>query len=284
VTRLSERAVIAGVGLLGGSFALAARAAGLVGELVGLGRSRENLETALERGIVDRISQDPAEAARGADLVLLAVPVASLAAVARQMAPSLAAGALVTDVGSVKTRVVRECTAAVSSGAHFVGAHPIAGTEDSGAAAARADLFHGALCILTPRPETDAGALARVEALWRGVGCRTERMSPERHDEVLAWVSHVPHLLAFALMRSAPADTHAYAGPSFRDLTRVAASPVEVWRDIVDYNATPIVAGLDRVLATLGGLRAAIESGDRGAVSAVFAAARAARRALGEKK
>jgi prephenate dehydrogenase len=284
VTRLSERAVIAGVGLLGGSFALAARRAGLVGELVGLGRSRENLEVALARGIVDRISQDPVEAARGADLALLAVPVASLASVARQLAPALRPGAVVTDVGSVKSRVVDECAAALPAGIHFVGAHPIAGTEDSGAASAQVDLFRDTLCIVTPRGDTDAAALERVEALWRGVGCRVERMSPARHDEMLAWSSHVPHMLAFALMHSAPPETHAFAGPSFRDVTRVAASPPEMWRDIAAYNADAIGAGLDAVLATLRRLREAIARGDTKETSSLFTAARAARRALGEKK
>jgi prephenate dehydrogenase len=284
VTRPFERVVIAGVGLIGGSLALAARRAGLVGEIVGFGRTRENLDIALTRGLVDRVSQDPLEAARGADLLVLAVPVAATAKVAQSMAGVLAPGAVVTDAGSVKARVVREVSSVLPAGVRFVGAHPIAGTEDSGAAAARHDLYDGCRCILTPTGETDADALERVEALWRGVGAQVERMSPERHDEILAWVSHVPHMLAYALMATAPADTHSYAGPSFRDVTRVAASPVEMWRDILLYNDEALGRSLDGVLATLQSLRAAIRRGDAEAASQIFARARSARRALEGRK
>lgn len=280
MTRLFERAVVAGVGLIGGSFALAAKRAGLVGEIVGLGRSRQNLEVALERGLVDRVSQDPAEAARGADFALLAVPVASIASTAAAIAPHLAPGAVVSDAGSVKGRVVREATAALPAGLRFVGAHPIAGTENSGAAAAREDLFRGSRCIVTPLAGSDADAVAKVEALWRGVGAEVERMSPERHDEILAWVSHVPHMLAFALMHASPAEVRDYAGPSFRGITRVAASPVEMWRDIVLYNRDAIGAGLDAVAAQLADLREAVRRGDGEAAARIFAAARAARRQM----
>lgn len=280
MSRSFERLVVAGVGLIGGSLALAARRAGLVGEVVGLGRSRENLEVALARGLVDRVSQDAAEAARGADLVLLAVPVAAMAGVARAMAPALAPGAIVTDAGSVKARVVREVTAALPAGVPFVGAHPIAGTEDSGAAAAREDLFRGARCLLTPTAATDPAALERVEALWRGVGARVERMDPERHDEILAWVSHLPHLLAFSLMGAAPAAARPYAGSSFRDATRVAASPVDMWRDIALYNAAALAAALDGFLEELGKLGDAVRRGDTEALVALLGAARAARRGL----
>jgi len=280
VTRLFERAVVAGVGLIGGSLALAARRAGLIGEVVGFGRTRENLDVALKRGLVDRVSQDPAEAAQGADFALLAVPVGALAPVARALAPSLAPAAVVSDVGSVKTQVVREVSAALPAGLRFVGAHPIAGTEDSGAVAADGNLFRGTRCIVTPVAGTDAGALDKVEALWRGVGAQVERLSPERHDEVFAWVSHVPHMIAYALMHAAPADTHPYAGPSFRDVTRVAGSGVEMWRDIVAANAAPIGAGLDAVMERLASLREAIRRGDRDAAATIFRAAREARRRL----
>lgn len=282
MTRRFERVVIAGVGLIGGSLALAAKRAGLFGEVVGLGRTRANLELARERGAVDRFSQDPAEAARGADLAILAAPVASLAEVARAIGGVLAPGAVVSDVGSVKARVVEEVSAALPAGVRFVGAHPIAGTEESGAGAAREDLYHGARCIVTPVAETDPDALARIEALWQGVGARVERMAPDRHDEILAWVSHVPHMLAFALMDAAPRDTHPYAGPSFRGITRVAASPVEMWRDIVAYNADAIAGGLDALLEELGRLRDAIGRGDADAVTEILSRARAARRRLDE--
>lgn len=270
--------------MIGGSFAVAAKRAGLIGEVVGFGRSRENLEVAMTRGLVDRVSQDPLEAARGADLLLLAVPVAASAGVAASMAGALAPGAIVTDAGSVKARVVREVSAVLPSGMHFVGAHPIAGTAESGAGAAQHDLYEGSRCIVTPTAASDESAVAKVEALWRGVGARVERLSPERHDEVLAWVSHVPHLLAYSLMATAPADAVGYAGPSFRDVTRVAASPVDMWRDILLYNDAALGASLDAVLATLHALREAIARGDAETASAILARGREARRAFEGRK
>ncbi len=272
--------LLAGVGLIGGSLALAARRAGLVGEVIGLGRTRQNLEVALERGIIDGAADDRSSAARGADLVVLAVPVAATARLAAELRPSIGANAVVTDVGSVKARVVREVTAALEGTGHFVGAHPIAGTADSGAAAAQENLFRGARCILTPTEDTDGEALAQVRGLWEGVGALVEELRPERHDQVLAWVSHAPHYLAYALMGAAPVEVHAYAGPSFRDLTRVAGSAAEMWRDISLYNAAAIEEVLESVLARLEDLREALRLGDAEALTRLFDEARRARRAL----
>ncbi|MFM7140856.1 MAG: prephenate dehydrogenase, partial [Alphaproteobacteria bacterium] len=179
-----ERLGIAGVGLIGGSFALAARRAGLVREVVGFGRTRANLDVALERGIVDRAGTEPSTLS-GADVVLLATPVRLLVPTAEAIAPHLPRGAILTDAGSVKAPVVR-AAASLPSAIRFVGAHPIAGTEDSGAAAADADLFRGARCVLTPVSTTDRDALARVRMLWEAVGMEVVEMSPEEHDAVLA--------------------------------------------------------------------------------------------------
>lgn len=277
--RLFEHVTIAGVGLIGGSLALAARAAGLVGEVVGLGRGAANLETARRRGIVDRYSHDPLEAARDADLLLLAVPVGELAAVARACAPALRAGAVISDVGSVKASVVRDVEALLPAGLAFVGAHPIAGTEASGAAAADADLFRGGRCILTPGAGSTPEAKAKIRALWEGVGMRVDEMDAARHDAVLAWVSHLPHAIAFSFIDALAAVDPSYAGfagPSFRSLTRVAASSPEMWRDIFLANSEQVDAAVSRLLTVLEALRRAVAARDAPAVLALLQRARAA--------
>jgi prephenate dehydrogenase len=281
VPRLFERVTIAGVGLIGGSLALAARAAGLIGAVTGLGRSAANLRTAQQRGIIDRYSHDPLDAARDADLLLLAVPVRAMAAVAHACAPALRPGAVVSDVGSVKASVVREVEATLPAGVSFVGAHPIAGTEESGAAAARADLVQGSRCILTPGHTSDAAARAKLRALWEGVGMQVSEMDAARHDEVLAWVSHLPHALAFSAVNAlldVDGAVAEFAGPSFRDLTRVAASSVEMWRDILVANADQVDAAIAHFIAVLEQLRSAIAQRDEAQVSALLARAHAARR------
>ena len=285
-----RRIAIVGVGLIGGSLALALRRAGLVREVVGIGRTQQNLDVALARGIVDRAGTDAALAA-DCELVVLATPGALLAPSAAAVAPHLAPGTIVTDAGSVKAGVVRDCTAALAGRARFVGAHPIAGTESSGAAAAEADLFRGARCVLTPVADTDPDALARVRALWEAVGMDVVEMAPEAHDELLALTSHVPHLLAFALTGAAAAfrdarggapDPFAFAGPSFRDATRVAASSPEMWRDILLANAGAVRAALRDVRGRLDALDAAIAAGDAAGIVALVGAARAAKRAAAE--
>jgi len=285
--RLAERLTIAGVGLIGGSLALAARAAGLVGEVVGFGRTAANLETARARGIVDRVATTPAEAAAGADVVVLAVPVRACVAVAEAFRPHAKAGAVLTDVGSVKAELVAALEPAWAAVGPFVGGHPIAGSEASGAAAARADLFRGTRCILTPGPATDAAALARVRALWEGVGARVETMAPATHDAILARVSHLPHLLAYALAAAVGEATVdgvrvlPYAGSGFRDTTRIAGSPAELWRDIALANAGALAAALAEFRTVLDRLARLVETGDAAALGAALEAARDLRRRLG---
>ncbi len=279
--RLFERVAIAGVGLIGGSLALAARRAGLFGEVVGLARRAETLAEAQRRGLVDRATSNPADAARGADLLVLAVPVRAIAGVARECVPALAAGAVITDAGSVKGMVVRELEAVAATGQHVVGAHPIAGTEDTGPAAATADLFRDQLCILTPTARTNATAANRIQALWEGVGMRVTRMTPERHDEVLAAVSHLPHVIAFALMNAIAAaggDLPHYSGGSLRDATRVAASSVDMWRDILLANREALDRALTGFTAEVDRVRDAIRRGDEAALTELLARARSARR------
>lgn len=277
---LFERAAIVGVGLIGGSLALAARATGLIGEAVGLGRSEANLATALARGIVDRVARDAAGLGR-VDLVVLAVPVRSTATVAATLLPHLSAGTVITDVGSVKGEVVETMEALLPADRPFVGSHPIAGSERAGAAAATPELFRGARCILTPTPRTDGAALGRVRALWEGVGARVEEMTPAAHDRALAWTSHVVHALAYALVRALDAADPtllARGGPSLREATRIAASPAELWRDIFLANAPALCGAIDQVTGELGRLRDAIAAGDAAALESLLAAAVAAKR------
>jgi prephenate dehydrogenase len=275
-----ERAAIVGVGLIGGSLALAARAAGLVGEVIGLGRSAPNMAAARARGIIDDAVADPA-ALGPVDLVVLAVPVRSTAAAAQAVLPALRAGTIVTDVGSVKGAVVDALEALLPATAPFVGGHPIAGGERAGAVAARADLFRGARCILTPTARTDRTALARIRALWEAVGAVVEEMTPAAHDRALAWTSHAVHALAYALVRAidtADPGLLGRAGPSLRDVTRVAASPAELWRDIFLTNAPAVETALAAIGGELARIRAAIAAGDAATLEALLAAAVAAKR------
>lgn len=275
---LFERVTVAGVGLIGGSFALAARRAGLIRHVVGLGRQEANLRLALERGIIDEYQREPVAAVRDSDLVFLAAPVRALAPLARACAPGLKRGAVVTDAGSVKACVVREIDACLPEGVAFVGAHPIAGSEQAGAAHAEADLFRGHPCVITPSGRTDARAMARVRALWEGVGMVVSAMDPQRHDEILARVSHVPHVLAYALANAvAEADPEAvaYAGGGFRDTTRIAASPAEVWEDIFVANRDAVRRALGEVVRACEAFDRALAGGAEGELRALIERARA---------
>lgn len=276
---LFEKAAIAGVGLIGGSLALAARRAGLIGEVVGFGRTEGNLRIARDRGIIDRYSLEAGEAARDADLLFLAVPVRAMAGVAAACAPVLRSGAIVTDAGSVKLSVLREVEAALPHGVPFVAAHPIAGGEQAGAIAAAEDLFRENLCVVTPGSTATPEAISKIRRLWEGVGMRVVEMDAEKHDAILARVSHLPHVVAFALidaLRGHDEDVAQLAGASFRDLTRVAASPVEVWADIFATNRVPLAAALGELMAALEEFRAAINRGDGAALRALIERARSA--------
>jgi prephenate dehydrogenase len=286
VTKLFDRMVIAGVGLIGGSLGLAARARGLVGESVGYGRGEENLRIAEQRGAVDRYSLTPAEAARDADLIVLAVPVRSLAAVAMDLLPHARPGVVVIDVGSVKASVVAALDAVVRPPSHFVGCHPVAGTEHSGAANALRDLFEGQLCILTPTPVTDRTALGRARALWEGLGMRVETMQAADHDRLLGLVSHLPHVVAYALInaiesaRVAGRDPLAYSGGGLRDTTRIASSHAGMWRDIFLDNRGEVLRTIDEFRDELDRLRDSIEREDAASLEAALTRSRLARTRL----
>jgi prephenate dehydrogenase len=282
VAILFERVAIVGVGLIGGSLALAARAAGLIGHVTGVGRGAANLATARERGIVDR-TIDRVEDIGPVDLVVLATPVRSIPTLAGRLAPHLSPGTVVSDVGSVKGTVVEALERLLPPSCPFVGAHPIAGSERSGAAVADADLFRAATCVLTPTAATDATALQKIDALWQGVGARVLRMSPPEHDRALAWTSHVVHALAYCLIHAidtSDAAAFSCAGPSLRDSTRVAASDPALWLDIFLANRAAVVEAMETLTSELDRLKEAISTGDSEAITNLLEAARRARERL----
>jgi prephenate dehydrogenase len=276
MTALFQRMAVLGLGLLGGSLAVAARRSGVALRTVGAGRRRAPLEQALRDGLVDEIA-DPAAAVKGADLVVLACPVGAMESLLRAVAPELAPGAIVTDVGSVKGSLADRLPALVPDGVHYVGSHPMAGSHLKGAAHARADLFHGASCAVTPVSSTDADAVARIVGLWEAVGARVVRRAPEEHDAEVAWTSHAPHVLAFAFalaLERAPRGAGQLAGGGFRDFTRIARSDAELWGDILSANRKALAGPLQECAKALSRLSEAVEAGDTDAIERLLSAAR----------
>lgn len=285
-----SKLVVVGAGLIGGSFALALKRAGVVREVVGLGRSEASLQQAVQLGVIDRASTDWAEALADASLVMLAMPVGQMTAVMQRIAPLLGAQTVVTDAGSTKADVVSAAFANLGAAmANFVPGHPVAGAEKSGASAARADLYEQRCVVLTPLPQTHEAAVQCVRTAWQVCGARVFDMSPDQHDRVLAGVSHLPHLLSFALVHELAQrpDAQQYfdlAAGGFRDFTRIAASHPEMWRDIVLANRSALLAELDCYEADLRTLRALIEQGDGDALHAYFERSRTARLAWAEQQ
>jgi prephenate dehydrogenase len=271
---------VIGVGLIGGSFALALKQAKKVSKVVGVGRNAANLKLALERGVIDTIAPDPATAARDADLVLVAAPVAQFPAIFAALAESKA---LITDGGSTKRDVIAAARKALGKRiARFVPAHPIAGAEKSGAAAAKAELFQDRRVVLTPLKENARASVAAVEAAWSACGAKVSRMDAEEHDAVLAAVSHLPHVLAYALVhdvakRNNSAQLFSFAAGGFRDFTRIASSHPEMWRDICLANRDRLLQELKLYANELGSIRRLLDKGDGAGLEKLFAAAREAR-------
>lgn len=280
MTTMIDRLAIIGVGLIGGSLARALREAGAVRSVVGIGRSRANLEEALSLGICDEITQDVLEGVKGADMVFISVPVCAIPAVVAEIAPFLSPGCIVTDGGSVKTAIVRECEALMPPGCHFVGGHPIAGTEHSGAAASFAALYRGKRCILTPTERTNPAALEAVASLWRLTGADVCSMEPGHHDRIFAEISHLPHMAAYALVHAVgTADVEgenvlSYTAGGFRDFTRIASSDPVMWRDIALMNRDAMLASIDGFSASLAELRRRIESRDQAGLTEFFTIAK----------
>lgn len=273
-----ERLAVLGLGLLGGSVAWAARERGLARDVVGCGRREAPLRDALARGLVDRIATDPAAAVAGADLVVLATPVGSMAGVLQAAAPGLRRDALVTDVGSVKSLLAETLPGLVPPGVTFIGSHPMAGSHEKGPENARADLFEGATCVVTPAAGDPEATVARVEAFWTALGARVVRRDPTTHDIEVAWMSHVPHAVAFAFARAlgdAPPSAGEVAGTGFRDFTRIARSEPELWAEILVANRKAVEGPLARVAERLTSLAQALESGDVDTMDRWIAEARA---------
>jgi prephenate dehydrogenase len=277
--------VVCGVGLIGGSFALAIKSAlaGRQPQIVGMGRTRAPLEEALRRGVIDSLETDWAAALKGADLVLLGMPVGQMEGVMRAMLPHLEPQTLVTDGGSTKSDVVAIARAVFGERlGQFIPGHPIAGAEKSGVAAAKADLYAGKRVVLTPLPENSFEAIKAVRSVWEICGAKVSELAPTEHDRVFAAVSHLPHLLAFALVHDLAARDNAdqlfgFAASGFRDFTRIASSHPEMWRDICLANRQALLKELDAYMVELLRTRVLLASADSAGLECMFAAARARR-------
>ena len=267
MTWMFEKVVMAGVGLICGSLALDMRRRKLAKEIIGYGRGEENLRVARRKGILDSYFLSPEKFPADVDLLVMGTPVEAIAPLTKAFAPNLEAGAIITDVGSVKGGIVRAMEKVVPKGVLFVGAHPIAGSEQWGAQAARHDLFVHHRCILTPVKKTDRKALAKVRALWDAVGAEVEEMSPEVHDHVLGVISHLPHVLVYALVNALEhrppkgVDLKKYCAGGFKDFTRIASSRPELWRDICLMNSKALSRSLANYIKDLQRLNGWIRNG-----------------------
>ena len=282
-----NRVALIGIGLIGSSISHALRRGGLAREIVGHARSEATRATALKLGLVARAFATAREAAADADLVILCSPVGVYGAIAQEIAPHLAKGAIVTDVGSVKAAVVRDVAPHLPEGVHFVPGHPIAGTEYSGPESGFATLFDNRWCVLTPPPGTDDTATAKLKTLWEAMGSNVEIMTPEHHDMVLAITSHVPHLIAFNIVNTAAhlgrvtdSEVIKFSAGGFRDFTRIAASDPTMWRDVFLNNSEAVIEMLGRFTEDLLHLQRAIRYGDGETLFRQFEEARGIRKGV----
>jgi len=272
---------IVGVGLIGGSIGLAAKKRGLAGRVRGLGRSEVSLDKALARGQIDDKHLEPQDALRDADFVVVCTPVDQIAGQVVRFAALCKPGAILTDAGSTKATIVADVQRALPGHVHFVGSHPLAGSEKRGPEAAEPELFQNRWTVVTPTPQTDAAALAQVERFWEALGSRVKRLAPDEHDRALALTSHVPHLVAAALAAALPADLHDLAATGFRDTTRIAAGDPGLWTAIFEHNRDAVLAALDKVEGRLVAFRQALVERDRNTLEQLLAQAKKVRDALG---
>ena len=274
-----RRMVVVGVGLIGGSLALDVRRRGLVEEIIGVGRSEKNLQFAQRQGMIDGYVAKETDVPEDTDLLMMATPVQTTVALTKGFLPALRQGCIVSDVGSVKAEIVHGMEKLLPSDIPFVAGHPIAGGEQWGARAAKADLFAGHRCILTPTKRTDAAALRKIALLWRKVGAKVEMMDPETHDRVLGIISHLPHVLVYALVntlaetRVRGIDLKAYCAGGFKDFTRIASSRPELWRDICLLNRRALGESLGDYIQSLEQLKRWIEDGEGALLEKEFARA-----------
>ena len=280
-----EKVTILGVGLMGASFALALKQFGLSNEVVGCGRTIENLRRAKEKKIIDSFESDPAEACRDADLIVFAMPVGFFIDTAKKIGPALKKGAIVTDVGSVKGNLVREMELLMPGGVFFVGGHPIAGSDRSGIDPASAEIFRNAKCIITLTDKTDKNAFEKVAAVWEAFGSTVKLMDPHEHDRVYAAVSHLPHLLAYEIVNTV-ADIDAsylsFCGSGFLDTTRIASSPPEVWSDICLLNSNNLIEYLELLKRNLDRVSQYLRAYDSESLEKDFQRARTLREGIGQ--
>jgi len=284
---LFNRLALIGFGLIGGSIARAAKTQNLAAEIVVTDQSEKVRDRVVELNVVDRVVPTSAEAVKGADLVIICVPVGACGEVAKEIGPHLAAGAIVSDVGSVKTAIVRDVRPHLPANVHFVPAHPVAGTEHSGPDSGFAELFINRWCILTPPPGTGPQAVEKLKAFWSAIGARVEVMTPEHHDLVLAITSHLPHLIAYTIVGTADeleqvtsSEVMQFSASGFRDFTRIAASDPTMWRDVFLNNKEAVLEMLGTFNEDLAKLTRAIRRGDGDALYEHFARTRAIRRGI----
>lgn len=287
MTVVYDRVAMIGLGLISSSMIHAMRRRGLAGEIVGTARSPETRAIAREDGLCDRVTDTAAEAVQGADLVVLCVPVGAMGAVAAEIGPHLKPGATVSDVGSVKRSVIEAVGPYVPDTCHFIPAHPLAGTEHSGPRSGFAELFDNRWCLIVPVEGTDAGATARLRAMWEGIGANVDEMEADHHDLVLAVTSHAPHLIAYTMVGVADdlrrvTDTEVvnYSAAGFRDFTRIAASDPTMWRDVFLNNKEATLEILGRFTEELFALQRAIRTGDGDLLHDYFTRTRAIRRGI----
>ena len=275
-----EQITLVGVGLLGGSLGLAVKQRGLARRVVGLVRRPESAVECRALGVVDDTSLDAPTAVKGSDLIVHCAPISQMRALTDAFLPGLAPGAIVTDVGSEKTGVVRELEPLVSSaGGRFVGCHPMAGGEQTGVGNARANLFENATVVIAPTPNSDSAALEKLSAFWMELGANILKTEPETHDQLVARSSHLPHVTAAALAAAVlapdqPADLGRVCGPGFRDTTRIASGSPAMWRDIAIENRENLTRSLDALIGRLETIKASLGANDAEAVEAFFRTAK----------
>ena len=276
----TDTVAIVGVGLIGGSIGAALRKRGFGGRVLGVGRDEARLERARAAGLIDEALTDLVAAASRSDLIVVCTPVDCIVSHVREAATSCRPGTLITDAGSVKRSICRALDGMLASGVTFIGSHPLAGSEKQGFEHARADLFQGRICVVTPAPKAPADQLARLTAFWESIGFRVRSLSPEEHDCGLARTSHLPHVAAASLASLLSNDDRLLAATGFRDTTRIAAGDPGLWVPILLNNAEPLLQELDRFGARLAEFRQAISTGDGGRLRELLAQAKQARESL----
>jgi len=269
-SHLFRKVTIVGVGLIGGSLGLAIKKNQVAREVVGYSQRHATLDAAIKSGAIDQGYQDLKKAVQNADLVILATPVSIISGMMTMLGPNLRRGCIVTDVGSIKKSIIDAAEQHLPSGIFFVGSHPMAGSEKRGVENASAELFVNATCLVTPTKRTHRGACERIKKFWSRLGTNIKTIDPEKHDKILAYTSHLPHLCAYALMGVIPVEYLEYSAQGLKDTTRIAGSSAQLWADICLENSTNILKGLDETVKTMGVVRRAIIAKDPKSLVSTF--------------